>query len=248
VIGAIGIYEALVGEGRGGDVAEILSRWRRDAELRERMTTAGHAAVTIAFDGPEDAELAQYALASLERAATRIGGVLSYHSTSPLTVVLYTNQQFRDITRSPLWAAGSYDGTIRIPLRGALQSPAEFDRVLAHEYTHAVVQELARSRVPAWLNEGLAAALESEATVAQPPRRAVSLEALQRPFHRLTPEDARRAYDASAFAVQRLLDEVGGVALANLLRDLGGGASFETAFEHRTQQTLQAFQSRLAVQ
>ncbi len=161
-------------------------------------------------------------------------------------MVLYTNEQFRDITRSPSWAAGVFDGTIRIPLRGALERPAEFDRVLAHEYTHAIVYELARSRIPTWLNEGLAAALEVERGRADPPRLPVSLDTLRQPFHQLTPAEAHHAYQASAFAVQRLLDDAGGAAVGNLLRDIGDGTAFDTAFEHRMGLTVREFEGRLA--
>src|SRR5690242_21602302 len=60
------------------------------------------------------------------------------------------------------WAAGAYDGTIRVPIRGALDHPDELDRVLAHEFAHALIRSLAARNVPAWLNEGLATALRSE--------------------------------------------------------------------------------------
>ncbi len=39
--------------------------------------------------------------------------------------------------------------------------------------------------------------------------------------------DAQVAYAASAVAARRLLDEAGGGAIANLLRDLGDGVEFE---------------------
>ena len=42
---------------------------------------------------------------------------LSVHS---ITVVLYSREQFRDITRSPQWAAGMFDGEIRVPVHGTL--------------------------------------------------------------------------------------------------------------------------------
>ena len=160
---AIRVYEALLAEtpARTG-IAEPLERWRHEAELRNRMDLAVGNGVTVAFDGPEDAALAAEAVASIERASVRIWDVLSFYPTRPIAVVLYTNEQFRDITRSPSWAAGAFDGTIRIPMRGALANPAELDRVLAHEYTHALVHELAVGGVPAWLDEGLAAALERD--------------------------------------------------------------------------------------
>ncbi len=38
----------------------------------------------------------------------------------------------------------------------------ELDRVLTHEFTHALVRTLAARGVPTWLNEGLATALEAD--------------------------------------------------------------------------------------
>ena len=68
---------------------------------------------------------------------------------STISVVLYTSEQFRDITRAPSWAAGAYDGTIRVPMRGALDEETELDRVLAHEFTHSLVRTLATRSLPA---------------------------------------------------------------------------------------------------
>jgi len=39
-----------------------------------------------------------------------------------------------------------------------------------------------------------------------------------------------------------MLDEAGGVAVANLLRDLGEGADFDAAFLHRMQKSFADFQ------
>ena len=46
-------------------------------------------------------------------------------------------------------------------MRGALDNRKELDRVLSHEFTHALIRTLAPRGVPAWLNEGLATALET---------------------------------------------------------------------------------------
>ena len=76
------------------------------------------------------------------------GGEVS--AGDPIAVVLYTGEQFRDITRAPSWAAGAYDGVIRVPMRGALDKREELDRVLSHEFTHALIRTLASRGVPAW--------------------------------------------------------------------------------------------------
>jgi tetratricopeptide (TPR) repeat protein len=230
------------------EARSTLDRWLREAELHDRMQQTLGSHFTVSFEGPEEAALAAQALESLDTAYWRIGQLLGTYPNDPIPIVLYTTQQFRDITRSPTWAAGAYDGTIRVPMRGALDKRVALDRVLAHEFTHAVVRLLAPRGVPAWLNEGLATALEPGdadwATRAlEQADGKVPLRALQSGFGRLTGAQAQIAYAASAVAARRLLDEAGGAAVTNLLRDLGEGVDFETAFPHRIERSFTDFQT-----
>ncbi len=250
-LAAIRTYETLVAEAPdNGTAAATLERWKREQALHERMQNAIGSHFTVSFEGPAEATLASEALQSLDRAYWRIGQDLGTFPNEPIHVVLYTTEQFRDITRSPTWAAGAYDGTIRVPMRGALDDKAELDRVLAHEFTHALIRTLAARNVPTWLNEGIAAALEAGdldwANTLAPVARKVPLRALQSGFGRFTGDQAALAYAASAIAARRLLDEAGGFAVANLLRDLGAGVPFDAAFEHRVQRTFAEFQRELS--
>ena len=115
---------------------------------------------TVLFEGPADEALAGRAIEILEEAYFRVGTALFTFPERPITVVLYTEQQFRDVTRSPEWAAAAYDGRIRVPVRGALERSAELQRVLTHEFTHALIATIAPRGVPTWLNEGLAMMFE----------------------------------------------------------------------------------------
>jgi tetratricopeptide (TPR) repeat protein len=248
---AIRTYETLLAEAPGdADAAATLERWRREVELHDRMQQAIGSHFTVSFEGPAEAALASAAIESLDRAYWRIGELLGSYPTDPMVVVLYTAEQFRDITRSPTWAAGAYDGTIRVPMRGALENQAELDRVLAHEFTHGLIRTLAPRGVPTWLNEGLASALESSdltwaerhvANAGGP----VPLNRLAAGFGRFGNAEAQRAYATSALAARRLLDEAGGFAIANLLRDLGRGEDFNAAFLHRIQRSFADFQAAL---
>lgn len=225
-------------------------RSRRERELHEQMRQRRTDHFTVSFEGPEEDGLAGRALESLERAYWRIGGTLSLLPYTPIGVVLYSSEQFRDITRAPTWAVAAFDGIVRVPMRGALENPSELDRVLAHEYTHALIHLLAPRNVPAWLNEGLATALEADDLNWARERlrhagRPVSLGTLRASFRRMPDEEATLAYASSALAVQRLLDEAGGVALANLFRDLGAGVDFDKAFAHRIQRSFAMFQAEL---
>ena len=251
LLAAISTYERVVAETPDDmTAASTLDRWKRERALHDRMQEAIGSHFTVSFEGPVEAALAEEALQSLDRAYWRIGQELGTFPNQPIGVVLYTTEQFRDITRSPAWAAGVYDGTIRVPMRGALEDREELDRVLAHEFTHALVRTLAARNVPTWLNEGLAAALEAGtldwADKFAEQARKVPLGALQAGFGRFTGSQAALAYAASARAARRLLDEAGGFAVANLLRDLGAGVPFEAAFEHRIQRAFAEFARELS--
>jgi tetratricopeptide (TPR) repeat protein len=254
--GAIRIYEALVAavddEPTRAGTLETLERWRRELALHDRMDHALGDHFTVSFEGPAEADLAERALASLDRAYWRMGTLLGTYPTAPVAVVLYTTEQFHDITRSPRWAAGAYDGIIRVPMRGALAQPGELDRVLAHEYIHALIRTLATRGVPTWLNEGLAGAFETEA----PPERhldvrrdgwSLAVAAGLGSFEPLNGRDAELAYRSSAAAVRRLVEEVGGAAIVNLLRDLEEGVGFDEAFAHRVQRPFADFAEALPV-
>jgi tetratricopeptide (TPR) repeat protein len=245
---AIRTYELLLGANPDDREARAtLERWQRELELHDRMQQAVGSHFTVSFEGPAEAALAATALEVLDRAYWRVGQLLGTYPSDPIPVVLYTAEQFRDITRSPAWAAAAYDGIIRVPMRGALDKPEELDRVLSHEFVHALVRSLASRGVPTWLNEGLATALETgdlgwaEKQVQALPDR-IPLRALQGGFGKFSGAQAQLAYATSALAARRLIEESGGVAIANLLRDLGDGVDFETAFLHRIQRPFAEFQ------
>jgi hypothetical protein len=206
--------------------------------LHQRFFQSQGAHFTILFEGPQDYELAGRALEALEAAYFRIGTALYTFPDRPITVVLYTQEQFRDITRAPAWAAGAFDGRIRIPLRGALARPEELERVLSHELAHAMIQAIAPARVPTWLNEGLAVTFEAHgvdsarAQLSASPRR-LPFDRLARNFQALSGDDARLAYAQSAVLAQQLLDEGGGPAVVAILQDLAAGVPFARAYEQR---------------
>jgi len=164
-------------------------------------------------------------------------------------VILYTDKQFRDITGAPEWAGGGFDGQIRLPVRGALQNVQEFDRLLTHELSHAILRAVAARNVPVWLNEGLAmhfagddaASVERQLAAA---RIYVPLGVLKSSFTRLNSAQANVAYAESLFATNVLLERVG-PGLGDLLQDLNSGIPIEQAVE-RFGITFPAFEDDLA--
>jgi uncharacterized protein Usg len=227
-----------------------LEAWRKEAALHSSFGRKLGDHFTVMFEGPAEAQLADRAVAILESAYNQIGTVLYTYPTDVVTVVLYTGEQFRDITRSPEWAGGAFDGRIRVPVRGALQNQAEFERVLRHEFTHALVRSIAPRGVPFWLDEGLAVHFEgsSMARRRQQVREAetlLPLTRLERSFSNLSAQEASLAYAESAVAVEALFQDAGAAAIVGLLADIGRGVAFADAFERNILLPYAEFQKKL---
>jgi len=244
---AVATYEAAIRHAPDEPVLnEKLAQWRKDATVRAGSYESRGAHFSVLFQGPADEMIARRAVEMLEEAYWRVGAALTTYPSRTITVVLYTEEQFRDITLSPVWAAGSYDGTIRVPTRGALDQLEELERILAHEFVHAVVATIGGRGVPAWLNEGLASMLETgaganEATLADIDR--IRLSELEQGFTRLTAEQARRAYAQSTVAVQKAVQLRGTPAIVTLLEDLRRGVPFASAFYQRLSIRYEDFQT-----
>lgn len=211
---------------------------RREAALHRDFFRSQGSHFTVLFEGPSDEALAQRAIEILESAYFRVGAALSTFPEHAVTVVLYTREQFRDITRSPQWAAGAYDGRIRIPVQGVRTDSHELERVLTHEFTHALVQSIAPRGVPTWLNEGLAVLFEPTGEAWTDMQlwgnaARLPLERLDGGFARLSGTDARMAYAQSAALVRAMLNHGGPAAVVAILQDLASGDSFAAALERR---------------
>jgi tetratricopeptide (TPR) repeat protein len=246
--GAIQVYEqALAHAPTHKALATRLDAWRREAALHQGFAQKLGDHFTVLFEGPAEAELAAKAVEVLEAAYWRIGSALYSYPTGVITVVLYTREQFRDVTQAPEWAGGLYDGRIRVPVLGAMKNRAEFERVLAHEFTHALVRNIAPRGVPQWLSEGLALSFEGRDLTAQLEHARAApaphaLTRLERPFAGMDGKAAALAYAQSAAAVKRLLDDAGAPAVVGILEDLARGLPFAEAFERHAHMTYADFQ------
>jgi tetratricopeptide (TPR) repeat protein len=246
---AIRVYEAaLTFAPNEALLRNKLETWRKEAELHGNFQRRLNAHFTVLFEGPREQELADAALRVLESAYWRIGMALAAYPPSIITVILYTEEQFHDITRSPSWAGGAYDGKIRIPMRDALGNLPQLEKVLAHEFTHALVESLSPRRTPIWLNEGLAVVFENgELTWAEQIVRSapavLPLSRLHESFLQLPSDQVPLAYAESALAVRMLLERSGPLALSMLLKDLNAGQEFAFAFEHYYTWSYLEFQS-----
>ena len=74
--------------------------------------------------------------------------------------MLYPDETFREVTGSPHWSGGIYDGRIKLPIGGLARGSERLARTVRHEYAHAAIVTLSKGKAPVWLNEGLAQVAE----------------------------------------------------------------------------------------
>jgi tetratricopeptide (TPR) repeat protein len=234
---AIATYErALKHAPNHRDLTERLEHWRTEADVHRGFAERRHDRFRVMFQGRADEPLAAEATGLLDAAFWDIGKTLGAYPSEPVVLMLYTEQQFRDVTQAPEWAGGLYDGRIRVPAAGAALSPQLFQRVLTHELAHAMIATIAPQGVPAWLHEGLAQYFEGDDPEAARRRlkavgQVIPLRALERSFSRLTASQARVAYDESLVVVDAILRRPG-FSLSELLRALSESNRTEYTFDN----------------
>jgi tetratricopeptide (TPR) repeat protein len=246
---AIEAYEqALAQAPNHPELVDALSRWRQEVTTEAPFLVLPGEHFDIRYFA-SDEELAHRVLDVLEAARARLAEELAVSTLRRVEAVLYSPEQFKAVTKLPDWAVGIYDGRIKVPLGGTSASADDLERVLEHELVHAMVATIAGPTVPAWLNEGLATALErdgaewaEELAAANP---SFNRAELPRGFRNLMPAEARDAYATSTRAVQRLLERYGSEGIARLLRRIGFGLPFPEAFHDTVGTTFEAFVSGL---
>ena len=221
---------------RDPNIAGQLAQWRKESSLHQSFQTQPGVRFNVLFEGPAQKALSDRVSAVLESAYWSIGQTLNIYPGQALEVILYSNKQFQDITRAPAWAGGGYDGRIRIPASGALRRPQTLDRVVTHEYVHAVVRHAAGTGVPAWINEGLASHLESSdkgwaARVLRTSNGRIPLDDLIAGFGELDAATATIAYAESQIAAQLLCERLG-TNVGPFLQMLGSGHTVDQALSN----------------
>ncbi len=189
------------------------------------------------YEGREKIETGRIVLRILEDAYGEVGRALSYYPDREIQVVLYSGQQFQEVTDAPGWSSGLYDGKIRIPIGGIEQETPGLRKLLYHEYTHAVVRSIS-PRCPTWLNEGLAQYFEGR-QIDSWQREALqkivqagklpSLTNLEGSFMGLGSGQAQQAYVISLSAVRYMIDTFGMYRARGVLDELAKGADTGTS-------------------
>jgi tetratricopeptide (TPR) repeat protein len=219
-------------------VQKYLEKAERDATVESEYTQKESSHFTLKYEGAQTPEsLRRDLVSTLESHYDELVRDLGVAPRGSISVILYTDQAFFDVTQSPSWAGAVNDGKLRIPVNGLTAVTPELSRVIKHELAHSFINQVAGGRCPQWLNEGIAQALEPKSLSSRGRRLAQLFKAqqelpfntLEGSFMRFSPMEAMLAYDESLAAVQFIGDTYGMGDLQRILQRIGEGNSTEAA-------------------
>jgi Flp pilus assembly protein TadD len=219
-------------------LADTIARLERDAAAEADYHALGSSHFVIKIEGREDTEAARVVLNALEDAYRRVGARFAYYPLDRLEVVLYPDETFREVTGSPHWSGGIYDGRIKLPIGGLARGNDRLARTVRHEYAHAAIVTLSKGKAPVWLNEGLAQVAEETGDEGRTNRLRMAvadgsllgLVDLEGGFTRFDRDQASLAYSEAFFAAKYLLDQKGAYNTRRLLEAMATADDVDAAF------------------
>jgi tetratricopeptide (TPR) repeat protein len=190
----------------------------------------------LSYDGSVNEPMGSAVLEALGKAYDEYGQRFGFRPEEPVTVVLQTEAAFQD-GRTPEWAAGLNDGTIRVPVRGLDRPTVGLLRVLRHELAHSFITARTGGNCPTWLQEGVSQFLEGgdpareDANLVPLARggQLLPLLSLEAPFQTLPPADVTVAYAESLSAVAHIIRKRGEAGIVRLVLALSDGLPSEEA-------------------
>jgi len=218
-------------------IRQLMERVERESRTESSFRQQESSHFTLRYEGSQtNDDLRQQILDALEadyRDLQRDLGAMPRN----ISVSLYPDQAFFDVTQAPTWTAALNDGKIRIPISGVTSVNAQLARILKHELTHSFVQQMAHGRTPQWLNEGIAQLEEGVTTAPYGGRltelfgsgRQIPLSQLEGNFSSFSAPEAAVAYAEGLAAVEYIRDTYGIGEVARIVQRLGDGQPIEAA-------------------
>jgi len=219
------------------EILNALKKARREMSVEETMDRGNSSRFNLTYDPGVNSSFALAVLEVLEEAANQVGAELGHFPEARVPVAIYKRDDFRDVTNSPDWSGGVYDGTIRLPFGALNDLTPPVRSILFHEYAHVVVFDLTRGNCPVWLNEGIAEMFgrrqfDARGSVSGHTARKKSsadFRRLEGGFTGLSSSEAQGAYQQSYSMVNYLVTAYGWHKVKSILDGLGKGMKIETA-------------------
>src|SRR5690606_32439114 len=180
-------------------------------KTRQIRPGPGHSVVVL-YEQPDWARFVPWIEQALYHSFIDIGSVVQFKPGLTFEIALIDHQHFkRTITGTPWVTAAYHRGRIYIPIDDSKAPEARKLRyTIAHEYMHAIVDDVTGGKAPGWLDEGLALLAEGSMQEAATEsfykwilqHKLIPLESLSQGYTALSKSQATYAYIQSRKAVE----------------------------------------------
>jgi tetratricopeptide (TPR) repeat protein len=219
------------------ELINLLKKARKETAVEDNMDRGNSSRFNLTYDPGVNTSLALAILDVLESAANQVGAELGHFPEARVPVAIYKRADYKDVTDSPDWSGGVYDGTIRLPFGALSEITPPMRAILFHEYAHVVVFDLTRGNCPVWLNEGIAEMFgrkqftppAAKAGQAALKGTVIDVRRLEGSFSGLSSNEAALAYQQSYTLVNYLVTAYGWHRVNAILTALGKGLTISAA-------------------
>ena len=238
VKGAVRSWKTSLSLRPDASIQAYLDKAERELKAEADFTERAGNHFTMHFEGKQSSDsFRQALLMTLEAAYNDLERDFNYAPHDNISVFLFTQQDYFDVTRAPAWTGAVNDGKLRIPIRGVDSVTPELARVLKHELAHSFISQMSSNRCPQWLHEGIAQVVEPKDLGSRGRRlqqlfavqQEIPFNALEAGFMQFSAPEAMLAYDESLAAVQFITDSYGMSELPRILARIGEGSPTEVA-------------------
>ncbi len=219
-------------------VEQLLGKAQREQNVESEYSEGESSHFVLHYEGKQTSEAFRaQILTALESDYDDLSRDLGNPPHDNISVTLYTEQAFFDVTHAPSWSGAINDGKLRIPVSGLNAVTPELARVLKHELAHSFINKLSAGRCPIWLHEGIAQMLEPKSlggdghqlALLFKAQQEIPLNALEGSFMNFSGVQAYIAYAESLAAVSYINETYGMGDIQRILQRLSEGNSTEAA-------------------
>lgn len=122
----------------------------------------------LEFEGNPSRNDILEALSVLEVAYDSLCRLFEFYPENKMHLVLYQSADYQGLGPRPDWVGAVFDGKLRVPV-GLMQRREVYRPILFHELTHSFIRAMTRTKVPLWLNEGIAQVVDASRNGAERP-------------------------------------------------------------------------------
>jgi tetratricopeptide (TPR) repeat protein len=233
-------------------IDERLNKLNSEQAVEKQFDRAGNVHFDLRYQDGIGSSSAYDLRSVLDQARRDIGRDFGYWPRHQIVVLVYSEEDFKQVRQGPDWIAGLYDGKIRIPFPRSPAAQASLNSTLVHEYTHAIIHDITQNRCPVWLNEGLAEFEESRIRkpnlrhlqVAVSNGRPIPLSSLDSAFQSRDADVAALAYQQSYSLVAYLDQTYRFFRIRRILDKLSEGTSIDDAVQDELRLTSAQLEQR----